>query len=169
MKIAILGAGGHGQVIASVLALDPDIEYQYYDDKLDYPDIVESSGLFIVGIGDNAIRAEVFYSIDGQPQTVFHPSVIIPFPRVIGEGTCVNAGVIINTGVQIGGNVIINTGAIVEHHCIIHNHAHIAPGAVLCGGGEIGEGALVGANATVLPGMKVPEWSTVRAGSLYDG
>ena len=167
MKIAVLGAGGHGQVIASVLALDSDIEYEFYDDKLDYPDTIECSGLFIVAIGDNEQRAEVYYSIDGVPQTVYHPSVMIPFPRVVGEGTFINAGVIINTGSQIGDNVIINTGAIVEHHCIIHNHAHIAPGAVLCGGVEIGEGALVGANATVLPGMKVPDWSTVRAGSVY--
>jgi len=173
MQIAVLGAGGHGQVIASVLALDPDIQYQYFDDNLDYPDfndfLVGDMQRFIVAIGDNLERAKVFYIVNGikTPQTVFHPSVMIPFPRIVGKGTFVNAGVIINTGAQIGDNVILNTGCIVEHHCIVHNHAHIAPGATLCGGVEVGEGALVGANATVLPGMKVPEWSTVRPGSVY--
>ena len=174
MQIAVLGAGGHGQVIASVLALDSEIEYKYFDDWKDYPDfsafLIDDWKRFIVAIGDNSERAKVFYIVNKikTPQTVFHPSVMIPFPRVIGEGTFVNAGVIINTGAKIGDNVILNTGCIVEHHCIIHNHAHIAPGAVLCGGVEIGEGALVGAGAVVLPGVRVPEWSTVGAGSIVE-
>lgn len=172
MKIAVLGAGGHGQVIASVLSLDPNIEYKFFDDRLDYPDFTEfikENIPFIVAIGDNEDRYQVFNIVSRthEPQTVYHPSVMLPFGGFdVGDGSFINAGVIINTGVKIGDNVIVNTGAIIEHHCVIRNHVHIAPGAVLCGGVEVGEGALIGANSTVL--SNVPEWRTVKAGSLYN-
>ena len=166
MKIAVLGAGGHGQVIASVLEL-VNVDYEFFDDSLPWFSKIHEckEEYFIVGIGDNKVRAEVFEACnDMTPKAVYHPTAV-GFQQPIYEGTFINAGAIINTSAKIGKNVIINTGAIIEHHCIIHDHAHIAPGAVLVGNVEVGEGALVGANSTVL--SNVPAWSTVRAGSLY--
>ena len=163
--IAILGAGGHGAVVASAIR-QLDLEYKFFDDKTDQ--LIASRNLveFIVAIGDNKIREQIYLNQTGWPVTIIHPSAIVPGSIVICDGTFIGAGVIINACAEIGNNAILNSGCIIEHHCVIRDHAHIAPGATLCGNVEIGEGALVGANSVVL--SNVPEWSTVRAGSLYE-
>ena len=156
--ITILGAGGHGRVIGDVLDM-AKVEYEYIEGEF------VSAVMFIIAVGDNKTRAKLFENAEGEPVTVHHPLSIISPSVQIGKGTFINAGVIINDDVVIGDNVILNSGCIIEHHCKIADHVHIAPGATVCGEVEIGEGALVGANSAVL--SNVPEWSTVRAGSLY--
>ena len=168
--LAILGAGGHGRVIADVW----DGGYRFFDDNKDgyYPLIYfaySGIGNFIVGIGDNKMRAHIFneFNKEYSPRSILG-NVLNIGNTDYGQGTFINHGAIIQCNCQIGDNAIINTGAQIDHDCVIEAHAHIAPGAVLCGGVHVGEGALVGANATVLPGSYVPAWSTVRAGSLYN-
>ena len=163
--IGILGAGGHGQVVASALS-QLDLKYVFYDDNGKYPPIVACHHDAIVAIGDNAIRKSIYDSLD-SPVTLVHPAAFHRHSSLLGWGTFVNAGAVVNTQSIIHDNVIINTSAIVDHHCVVKDHAHVAPGAVLCGGVTVEEGALVGANATVLPGATVPAWTTVKAGSVW--
>lgn len=164
--LAILGAGGHGRVIAD--AWKDTVQF-YDDNKADYPNICDlPKGIkFIVGIGNNRDRKHFFYFYRDHrtPISVIHETATIS--GIVSCGTFVGAGAIIQVNVHVGQNCIINTGAQIDHDCIIEDHAHIAPGAVLCGGVHVGEGALVGANATVLPNQKVPSWSTIRAGSVF--
>lgn len=139
--------------------------YRFYDDGSFYPISSREELGFIVAIGDNKARADIFLDQFGWPVTIIHPRASVP--GLVGAGTFINDGAIVSISASVGDNVIVNTGAIVDHHCVVHDHAHVAPGAVLCGGVEVGEGALIGANATVLPGSKIPAWSIVKAGSLY--
>ena len=67
---------------------------------------------------------------------------------------------------HIGKQVIVNTGASVDHDCEVGDFVHIAPQATLCGGALIGEGTIVGANSTILPGVKVGKWCTIAAGAV---
>ena len=155
--IRVIGAGGHGQVVADILG-----EVIFHDRGHEYKAFDKSA---IVAIGNNAIRKSIFEKLQ-FPVNVIHESVIIGGNVEIGRGVVICAGVIINTGAKIGDNVILNTGCSIDHHCIIGSHAHIAPNAVLCGNVTVGEGALVGANSTCVPGAEVGAWTLVKAGSL---
>lgn len=61
---------------------------------------------------------------------------------------------------------IINTNALVEHECYIDDFAHVAVGAVLCGQVRIGRSAFIGANATVIQCMEIPDRDLVPAGEV---
>ena len=163
--ISVIGAGGHGQVVADILELSGEV-YRFYDDSLpQYPPIEAATGKIIIAIGNNSVRKLYFKRTNAV--NAIHPSAIIASTVKIGKGVVICAGVIINAYSEIGDNVILNTGCSIDHHNVIGKHAHIAPNATLCGAVTVGKGTLVGANATIVPGRTVPSWSLVKAGSLY--
>ena len=189
MRVLIIGAGGHGQVVADILlcAREAGIDVQpvgFLDDDpslagatiLGLPVLGPLSCLerfsyegVIVAIGDNEIRARVFHSLQAKGErliTAVHPSAVIARDVEIGRGVMICAGVVVNTGTIIGDNTILNTGCTIDHHSRIGPHAHIAPGAHLGGHVIVGEGSLVGIGAVVLPGRKVGDWSVVGAGAV---
>ena len=187
--ILIIGAGGHGQVVADIfrarrlagLAAD---EVGFVDDDpacqgcsfIASPvlgTVDRSSGIrhdaVIVAIGDNATRARIFLEFAGAGEQMAigaHPRSTIAADVSLGPGSMVCAGAVINTGTTIGRNVIINTGATVDHHSVIGDHVHIAPGVHMGGAVHVGDGALVGIGAIVLPGVRIGAWSTVGAGAV---
>jgi len=187
--ILIVGAGGHGQVVADIFRACRDAgggsdEVAFLDDDrachgrslIGSPVVgpVSRSGAIqhdavIVAIGDNATRARVFLRLaDAGKQMAIgaHPRSTVAADVTLGPGSVVCAGAVINTGTTIGCNVIINTGATVDHHSVIGAHVHIAPGVHMGGSVHVGDGALVGIGATVLPGVRIGEWSTVGAGAV---
>lgn len=189
LQVLIIGAGGHGQVVADILlrmgeAGRPLQPVGYVDDdpalagavRLGLPVLGATADLeripcdaVIVAIGQNAIRARFFSTLaeDQRPvATAIHPSAVLAPDVIVGPGTVVCAGVVVNPGARIGANVILNTGCTVDHHCVVGDHAHIAPGVHMGGEVVVGEGALVGIGATVLPGCTVGAWSVVGAAAL---
>lgn len=187
-RILILGAGGHGQVVADILlamqAAGEDIAPLGYLDEnpellgqelLGLPvlgtqaDVTRvSHDALVVAIGDNRRRAAVFAVLRARGEAFAiarHPSAIIGRASMIGPGAMICAGAIVNPGSQIGADVILNTACSVDHHNEIGDHAHIAPGAHLAGRVRAGEGCFIGAGATVIPEMTVGAWSVVGAGA----
>lgn len=189
-KVVIVGAGGHGQVVADILltglknnamAVQP---IGFVDDNLrlrqrsflklpvlgtvaQLPTIPHDA--IIVAIGDNQIRQKIYCQLqrqDKQFASAYHPSAIIGRGVKVGSGTMISPGVIITTGAQIGQNVILNTACTVDHYNRIGDHAHIAPGVHLGGDVEIGEGVLVGIGATVMSQCWVGAWSVIGAGAV---
>ena len=189
MRVLILGAGGHGQVIADCLAMEAahgeDVTIVgFLDDQpalagklLDGIKIlgpmselghVEHDAI-VVGIGDNTVRADLYRKLRVMGETfqrVVHPGAIVAGNVRIGPGTVVMPGAIINTGSEIGEDVIINTGATVDHHSRISHHVHIAPGVHLGGTVTVGEGAFLGIGACVIPNVRIGEWSIVGSGAV---
>lgn len=188
-RVLLLGAGGHGQVVADALLrsrerggdMDPigfldDDESLLGLNFLGVPVLGPISALSgldhdaaFVAVGDNATRARLFSWLQhGREQivNVVHPnSVVAPDVR-LGSGVLVCAGVIINTGAIVGDNAVLNTGSTIDHHCVIGEHCHIAPGVHLGGDVLVGRGTLVGIGAAVLPRCRVGQWSVVGAGSV---
>ena len=190
MKTLIIGAGGHGQVVADILLTslknnnstvqpigylddDPTLQQRYFLDIpvlgfVDQISTIEHDAV-IVAIGHNPTRQKIYQKLQTNLEeiiTAVHPSAIIGADVAIGHGTMICAGVIINPGTRIGMGVILNTGCTVDHHNHIGDHAHIAPGAHLGGDVEIGQGALIGMGATVIPQCQVGDWSVVGAGAV---
>jgi sugar O-acyltransferase (sialic acid O-acetyltransferase NeuD family) len=190
MKIVILGAGGHGQVVADIiragvrLAGDRAALAGFLDDRpglkgtrvADVPVLgtladvgsVVADG-FVVAIGDNPTRARVMREcrLAGcKLVSVLHPHSSVAHDAEIGEGTMVSAGAILVTAAHIGEGVILNTGCTVDHHTHVGDFAHIAPGVHIGGEVSIGELTLVGIGAVVLPRCRVGAGCTVGAGAV---
>jgi len=189
VRVLILGAGGHAQVVADILlqarvAGASAHPIGFLDDD---PALVGTAimGLpmlgtivqldefdhdaVIVAIGDNRTRAHLFESVQAQGEQIvnaIHPAAVLAPDVRLGEGVMICAGVVVNTGTVIGDNVILNTGCTVDHHNRIGNHAHIAPGVHLGGDVTIGEGTLVGIGASVIPQRTIGAWSVIGAGSV---
>lgn len=183
MRVAIIGAGGHGQVVADALLRMAHAGAAvtlagFVDDApgvgpvLGAPVVQRRDDLAhdaaIIAIGDNRRRADVFAEIRAAGvalATVIHPSAVVAPDVSIGDGAVLCAGVVVNTQARIGENAIVNTGATVDHHCVIGAHAHLAPGVHLAGNVTIGEGTLVGIGSVAIPGITVAAWTLVRAGT----
>jgi sugar O-acyltransferase (sialic acid O-acetyltransferase NeuD family) len=189
MRILLIGAGGHAQVVADALlrAREAGHDVQpvgYLDDN---PNLISQQRLglpilgplhavatiphdeLIIAIGNNWVRKSLYLELQAQGYrfaTVCHPRAILAPDIKLGPGTVVFGGVVVNTGSIIGANVILNTGCTVDHHNHISDHVHLAPGTHLGGDVEVGEGTLVGIGATIMSQRTVGKWSTVGAGAV---
>jgi sugar O-acyltransferase (sialic acid O-acetyltransferase NeuD family) len=189
MRVVILGAGGHAQVVADILWRMRDAGQNispiaYLDDNLalhgqaflNVPVLGATEKLaeieheaVIVAIGNGRIRQKLFLTLQERGATFAiarHPTAVIAPDVQIGPGAMICANVVINTGAVIGQNVILNTACTVDHHNRIGDHAHIAPGAHLGGDVQVGEGTLVGIGAIVLPQRRLGNWSIVGGGAV---
>ena len=189
MRVLIVGAGGHGQVVADILLARvrsgcPDGHpVGFLDDDpallahtfLGLPvlgSVAQASSIphdaVVVAIGDNPTRQRISLRLEAQGErfaTAIHPAAVVGSDVEIGAGTMVSAGAVVNPGARIGRGVILNTACSVDHHNFVGDYAHIAPGAHLGGDVRIEEGALIGLGAGVLPGRQVGAWATVGAGA----
>ncbi len=189
MRIIIVGAGGHGVVVADILraarhAHQPVETVGFVDDRIAAGTMVfdglrvlgSTNGMgsltfdaAVVAIGDNAARCRVFEALVGagvRPASAIHPNAVVGANVEIGPGTMICAGVVVNPFARIGSNVILNTSCSIDHHNRIGSHVHVAPGVHAGGDVTIGDGALVGIGATLLPGRSIGRWATVAAGAV---
>jgi len=138
-KVVIIGAGGHGRVIADIVNLSGDIVLGFLDNKSpnEFTDITilgkladivryKQNALFIVGIGNNQTRKQIMESLDVEWYTAIHPNAVIASDVEIAEGTAVMANAVINTGSKIGRGVIVNTAATVDHDNALASYVHIS-------------------------------------------
>lgn len=188
MRVIIVGAGGHGAVVADLFAAmrraGSDVEpIGFLDDRL--PAGTTAHGLPVLGawsalaslphdaicvaVGDNRTRRRLYerWADAGEhfAQAV-HPSAIIAPDVSIGAGAMVCAGVVINPGTVVGPNTIVNTASSLDHHNVVGAHVHVAPGVHTGGDVRIGDGALVGIGAVIVPQRTVGAWATVGAGAV---
>ncbi len=182
--VLILGAGGHGKVVADILLCQDVPVLGFLDDnprlegqaRLGLPVLgaiasysrYEPSGLTL-GIGDTTQRRRVVQRCGPAAhhlwRNAIHPRATIAASARLGRGVTVSAGAVVNPDATLGDHVIINTGATVDHECVVAAYGHIAPGAHLAGCVRIDEGALVGTGANVCPGCSIGAWSIVGAGA----
>lgn len=171
----IIGASGHGKVIADIAKLqnydvyfcDDDVRIIEGEQVLLRSKVDFQSRNLVIGIGNNKIRSKIAFQYPGNKfLKLFHPSSVINKFSSIGDGTVVMPVAVINVGVKIGKHCIVNTGAIIEHDCVLDDFVHVSPNATLCGSVMIGRYSWIGAGATVIQGIKIGENVTIGAGSV---
>jgi sugar O-acyltransferase (sialic acid O-acetyltransferase NeuD family) len=189
VKVLIIGAGGHGQVVADILqaqrtAGEGVVVVGYVDDddalqqrqRLGLPvlgRIAAIAGIdhdaLIVAVGDNGKRARL-HERTSKPGLRFavarHPSAILASGVTLGEGSMICARAVVGCESRIGRGVILNTACSVDHHASIGDFVHLAPGVHLGGEVSVGDGALVGLGAVVLPRLRIGSRSVVGAGAV---
>lgn len=176
-KLIIIGAGGHGRVVAETAKLNGYKEIDFLDDAdkqtavgrvADFIKYIGEAD-FIVAIGNNAVRMKIQSDLiksGANVVSLIHPNASVSESAAIGKGSVVMAGAVINAGAVIGDGVIINTCASVDHDCRIGNYSHISVGARICGTVAIGDGTWIGAGATVINNINICSRSTVGAGAV---
>lgn len=172
----IIGASGHGKVVAdiaklngykSIFFLDDDKEkkscgrYQVVGTSYDIGD-----GDVIVAIGDARFRRKISERYKDKLVTLIHPDAIIADDVKIGVGSVVMAGAVINPSTVIGDGCIINTGATVDHDNVIGNYCHISVGSHLTGTVHIGDETWIGAGAVVSNNVNICGFCMIGAGAV---
>jgi sugar O-acyltransferase (sialic acid O-acetyltransferase NeuD family) len=188
MRVLIIGAGGHAQVVADILLrryeqgagirpvgyLD-DNPHLFGKELLGLPvlGVVASCSAIshdavIIAIGENHIRARIFHLLKQHGErfvNAIHPAAVVAPDVHLGEGVVICAGTVVNPCAAISDNVILNTCCSVDHHGNIEEHVHIAPGTHLGGNVHIETGAFIGIGSAVIPRRCIGQWAVVGAGA----
>ncbi len=174
MKLTIIGASGHGRVVADIAKRCGYDEIVFLDDD----ESLKFCGSYpVVGKTDKTVDNDVFVAIGNseirrrlsegrKPVTLIHPDAVIADDVEIGAGTVVMAGAVINPGTKIGRGVIINTSSSVDHDCEISDYCHVSVGAHLCGTVSLGESTWVGAGSIVSNNVNICGGCMIGAGAV---
>ncbi len=178
--LVIIGAGGHGKVIADIAVECGYSDIVFLDDGVrgsrlgfpvvgpvaDAPGLNDGAHLFVLALGNNEVRRTLAQKYDLPWATLVHPSAQIGLGVTMGAGTVVMANAVVNPDAVIGRHAIINTGAVVEHDNVIGDYVHISPRAALAGTVTVGEGTHIGIGVCVRNNIRICGGCTIGAGAV---
>lgn len=181
-SIVLVGAGGHGKVVAEIAELNGYTNISFLDNA--YPDRLENGAWNICGrpeelnfyisngfdytisIGNNATRARMFFEMgEYKSPALIHPDAVVSRYAKIGSATVIAANAVVNPEAKIGSGVIVNTSCTIDHDCEISKFAHVSPGAHIAGGVKIGERSWIGIGASIREGVTIGCDVIVAAGA----
>lgn len=184
-RLALLGASGHGKVVADIALASGWDEVIFFDDAWPersqsgpWPVVGDGAMLMaalhefqgvIVSIGDCAVRWSKHLEIraaKGLLVTVVHPTATISQYAALGAGSVVMAGAVVNVDSHIGQAAIINTGATIDHDCWLGDGVHICPGVHLSGSVRVGHCSMVGVGVAVKQGIVIGNQAIIGAGAV---
>ena len=180
-KIIIIGASGHGKVVADIARLNEYKKISFLDDNEEikecegYPvlgkteEFVQYNCDFIVAIGNANVRKTIQEKLEAAGKhiaTLIHPDAVMGDKVSLGQGSVVMAGTIINSPSKIGKGCIINTSASVDHDCCLCDYVHVSVGAHLAGTVYIGEQSWIGIGACISNNLSVCDRCLIGAGAV---
>lgn len=180
-SVVIIGASGHGKVIADIVLKSGDKVIGFLDDGIEKGKLIVgfevlgkisdyknySDCEFVIAIGNPYIREKIADVLNVKWYTAIHPTAVISSLDVeIGEGTVVMANAVINSCAKIGRHCIINTGAIVEHDNILSDYVHLSPNVALAGMASVGKSTHIGTGACTKQVVNIASNCIIGAGSV---
>ena len=181
-SVIIIGAGGHGKVIADIIESNGNYVKGFLDDNdnvqgksiIGFPVLGKTADYvnyqdceFVIAVGNPNVRQKIADALDVKWHTAVHPRAVISKLDVeIGEGTVIMANAVVNPSAKIGKHCIINTGAVVEHDNILRDYVHISPNAVLSGTVTVGKATHIGAGACTKQVINIAPNCIIGAGSV---
>ena len=180
-SIVIIGASGHGKVVADIAGKTGYKKIIFLDDNThltscgEYP--VEGPIIgyrtydcdMVVAIGNAEVRQRLQTELMNAGKhlaTLIHPAAVLGENVVLGEGTVVMAGAVVNPCVTIGKGCIINTCASVDHDCVVEDYVHISVEAHLAGNVHVGEGTWIGIGAAINNNISITSGCMIGAGAV---
>jgi len=184
-KLAVIGAGGHGAVVAEVAQLN-GWEIDFFDDGCEpsrrvgpwqvigsTKDLCQNfKSMYkycFVAIGNNSIRMEKQLCLEKEGfvcPTLIHPSAVISQNSEVLNGTVIMANAVVNVFSKIGKGCIVNTASTIDHECILEDGVHISPGVNLAGNVILKERCWIGIGSSVKNGVEIGRNSIVGAGAV---
>jgi sugar O-acyltransferase (sialic acid O-acetyltransferase NeuD family) len=180
-SLLIIGAGGHGRVVADAALAQgcwtelraTDRDDRHHDTQLlqgiqivPMPEATATPCAVHVAIGLAAFREAEAKKLALPLATVAHPrATASPYAR-IGDGSFLGASSVLAPGSRLGTCVIVNHGAVIDHDAQVGDFSHV--GALVSVGGfaRIGDRVLLGAGAKVLSRVEVGNDVTVEPGAV---
>lgn len=183
-KLIILGAGGHGRVVADIALkskrwkqisfLDDDISLQPFL-GIEVIGAMNSIERYLdnyevfVAIGNNIIRQKTSLDLEkkgARIPIIVHPDSTIGSNVTIGTGTVVMPGVVINCNSSIGKGCIINTAASIDHDNTIGDYVHLSPGVHTAGNVNLGYASWIGIGAIIRNNIGIVNNCVIGAGTV---
>lgn len=183
-NLLIIGASGHGKVIADIaIKMKKWHKISFLDDN---EKIKSSMGIevigktsdaikflkdheFFVAIGNNTVREKIqdkLVAIGATIPVLIHPEAVIGEQVEFGAGTAIMARAVINCSTRIGKGVIVNTGATIDHDNLIEDYVHISPGVHTAGTVKVGKGSWLGIGSVVSNNLNITSGCNVGAGAV---
>ena len=183
--MVIVGAGGHGRVVADLCELLGRWDEIVFLDEL-HPGLQECDGWQVVGanagiaacaaggcdfglgVGNNALRMKLFSEIEkhgGNLPPLIHPRATLSKRCRIGTGAVVLANAAVNISADIGRGSILNTSSSVDHDCRLGAGVHVCPGVHLAGDVKVGDLTLLGVGCSVKQCITIVSRAIVGAGA----
>lgn len=187
MGLLIVGAGGHGAVVADA-ARESGWEVVGFADGNEALRGARRVGAEIVAIGDEEgvrlclggghhvvvaigapeVRGRIArrYVDAGVPlATVVHPTAWISCHSRVGPGSVVFAGAVVQARAQLGANCIVNTRASVDHDAVLEDLVHLSPGVSLGGTVRVGRATHLGVGVSVRNDVTIGPGAVVGVGA----
>lgn len=185
MKIAIFGTSGFAREVADIcwaigyhnivfIGIDSKIEnsFEYEVKNESYIEELNEQGYdFIIGIGNNLIRTNIFkkynhlrYTNIIHPSATFGKSQLDKFNKCIGN--VIAAGVRFTNNIEVSDFGVYNLNSTIGHDCIIGEYVNLSPNASISGNVCLGSRVFVGTNASIIQGKKIGECSVIGAGAV---
>lgn len=184
-NLLIIGAGGHGIVVAEAAIANGrwkriaflDDRYRELNGTLPFPvlgALAAAEGLkkeyadAAVAVGDSSLRLLLIEQLLAQGFSlppIVHPTAWISPSAQLAPGCVVMAQAVLQANVRLGRGAIINTAATVDHDCRIGDGVHVCPGVNLAGEVEIGSSSWIGIGSCAIQQIKIGANVTIGAGA----
>lgn len=189
-SLIIIGAGGHGKVIADTVLQENIYEdIAFLDDNFnevnqnnilmwkiigktkDFKEkfILDRFKSAFVAIGNAEIRLNLINLLKKEGYhipIIKHPSSYVSKFSKVGEGTVFLANSTLQANSTIGKGCILNTCSNVDHDSKISEGVHICPGASIAGNVSIGKNSWIGIGSSIKENIKIGSEVLVGAGAV---
>jgi UDP-perosamine 4-acetyltransferase len=185
-EILILGAGGGGRILSTVVKESSKYKLIGFIDDSDSKQGKEVNGFkvigksedlskykgkgFVVGVGTNMqARKELFekaLKAGLEPVNIIHKSAVVDKTAEIGKGIVLLAGVVVNPFAKVGDNVFVFTNSTIEHDNVIGSNVYISPGVHLAGHVTVEDNTFFGINSCVIEKINIGKDVTIGAGAV---
>lgn len=157
MRLIILGAGGHGKVVADIAEQTGKYdEICFLDDHAEEASVLgkceefenynSSDTEMYPAFGNNIRRVIWEQKIEYagiKLAKIIHPLAYVSPKAEVTDGCVIMPYAVVNTGTILRQACIVNIGALVDHDCVLDEGCHIAPGAVVKGANHLPKGTKV--------------------------
>ena len=150
-NLVILGAGGHGHVVAETARAMRYSDGNPIYNKIDFLDDLKSEALgklqdlpllkkeyqeVFPAVGDYGKRLELYAKAKRfgfSVPVLIHPEAYVSPSATIGEGTVIFPKAVVHTGATIGKECILSIGSLIDYDCVLEDGVHLDCGATIKG------------------------------------
>lgn len=176
-KVNIIGAGGFGREVRSMLPHCDKVLGDLYDDDQSIGGVsgplnscVDDGVPYVIAVGDSRLRKNIFDRLPPalKYEVLVHPQAILQEKSSINiaKGCIVTAGCILTCDIEVDQFTLINLNCTIGHGVRIGSFSSLMPSVNLGGEVHLEKTVYVGTGATILPGVRIGNNAIIGAGSV---
>jgi len=141
-------------------------DYSILGNWEDYP--LSKNDYCIISVADCGWKEKIYNQLKDRTTffTYIAPNAIIGKFNKIDEGCIICPDCVITTNVCLGKCTTLNIGTQIGHDSKIGNFSSLMPGVDLGGRVNVGKSVFIGSKATIIPKIRVEDYSIIGAGSV---